>query len=201
MSVNTQAPSGSISDGVRPAADASLRATTAAECWETNVRYWKELVEDPRWADVPYQIETNRWGEMVMHPPPLPYHQTREKAVERTLERLLGDETHRGLGLSTADGVKQLDACWVSPERFATYDLNLPLPIAPEICVEILSPSNRPGAMRHKRVLYFDAGATECWECDLEARMHFYTDPARPDEASERSTLCPEFPRSVRSDA
>mgnify|MGYP001313879954 CR=1 FL=1 len=37
---------------------------------------------------------------------------------------------------------------------------------APEICLEILSPSNSIVEMEMKRALYFEAGAREVWECD-----------------------------------
>ena len=44
---------------------------------------------------------------------------------------------------------------------------------APEICVEILSPSNTQPEINEKRALYFDAGATEVWICNLNGSMSF----------------------------
>jgi Uma2 family endonuclease len=66
---------------------------------------------------------------------------------------------------------------------------------APEICVEVLSPSNTVKEIEEKTVLYFEAGASEVWICDEggSIRFHFRTPPTiRP-----RSELCPRFPHVV----
>ena len=41
---------------------------------------------------------------------------------------------------------------------------------APEIAIEVLSPSNRPGAMREKMRDYFEAGALRVWMVDPKTR-------------------------------
>ena len=41
---------------------------------------------------------------------------------------------------------------------------------APDVAVEVLSPSNRPGAMREKMRDYFDAGALRVWMVDPKTR-------------------------------
>ena len=41
---------------------------------------------------------------------------------------------------------------------------------APDVAVEALSPSNRPGAMREKMRDYFDAGALRVWTVDPKTR-------------------------------
>ena len=56
---------------------------------------------------------------------------------------------------------------------------------APEICVEVLSPSNSEPEMNEKRALYFEAGAHEVWICDLDGKMEFHT--------RGLSRLCPYF--------
>ena len=65
--------------------------------------------------------------------------------------------------------------------------------VAPEICVEILSPSNTAGEMTAKRRLYFEAGALEVWICSVDGKMEFYA-KSNPDGASDASTLCSGFP-------
>jgi hypothetical protein len=45
---------------------------------------------------------------------------------------------------------------------------------APEICIEVLSPSNSQLEMVEKRALYFEAGAAEVWTCDLDDSMTFH---------------------------
>lgn len=46
---------------------------------------------------------------------------------------------------------------------------------ASEICVEILSPSNTQPGIDEKRALYFDAGATEAWICNLDGSLSFFS--------------------------
>jgi Uma2 family endonuclease len=38
-----------------------------------------------------------------------------------------------------------------------------PFPMAPEICVEVRSPSNSDAEMAHKTALFLQAGAVEVW--------------------------------------
>jgi Uma2 family endonuclease len=44
---------------------------------------------------------------------------------------------------------------------------------APELCVEILSPSNTLQEMEEKKELYFARGTQEFWVCDRSGRMTF----------------------------
>jgi Uma2 family endonuclease len=61
---------------------------------------------------------------------------------------------------------------------------------APEICVEILSPSNTQEEIDEKRDAYLRAGAKEVWLCDRDNRMTFFADSGQ----LKRSQLCPDFP-------
>jgi hypothetical protein len=88
----------------------------------------------------------------------------------------------------TADGVKVPDVTWISARYSRELEARKPLVLerAPEICVEVLSPTNSSAEMNEKRALYFEAGAHEVWICGLDGKMEFYT----PD----LSRLCPLFP-------
>ena len=105
-----------------------------------------------------------------------------------------------GFGLSvcpvqTAGGVKAMDAAWMSQERFDRLSSKESSvhQIAPEICVEVRSPSNSFDEIQEKMRLYFGVGAIECWVCDREGRMSFF-DAVGP---IPRSKLCPGFPDRV----
>ncbi len=65
---------------------------------------------------------------------------------------------------------------------------------APEICVEVLSPSNTPDEIAEKMALYFEAGAQEVWICENGTlQFHFPTTPKiRPS-----SGMCPTFPLQI----
>jgi hypothetical protein len=68
-------------------------------------------------------------------------------------------------------------------------------PRAPEICVEVLSPSNTEAEVREKTALYFDAGAREVWHCTSSGAMKFFRlGKAQPARISH---LCPKFPAKI----
>ena len=46
--------------------------------------------------------------------------------------------------------------------------------LAPEICVEVFSPSNSVAEIEGKILLYFERGAQECWTCDGTGVMTFF---------------------------
>ena len=96
--------------------------------------------------------------------------------------------------LSTADGVKAVDVAWLEHTRPEIQAEPLVLTRAPEICIEILSPSNTSAEIDEKRALYFDAGATEVWICNLDGSMSFFV---RPDNPASTSALRPNFPPTI----
>ena len=98
--------------------------------------------------------------------------------------------------IQTAEGVKAVDVAWVSHQRRASRPNDPAYLIAPEICVEVLSPSNLEGQMNERRRLFFEKGALEFWLCGLNGEMSFF-DPAGP---IPHSRLCPEFPKQISLD-
>jgi Uma2 family endonuclease len=102
--------------------------------------------------------------------------------------------------ISTADGVKAADVAWASPGRLRELSDQPCFPRAPEICVEVISPSNSESEIRAKMDLYFDAGAQEVWLCRQPGEMEFFV--GQGVRANSASTLCPAFPSRVhlRSD-
>ena len=73
------------------------------------------------------------------------------------------------------DGVKVIDVVWMSPVYAARLEAQNPVALerAPEICVEVLSPSNSQPEMEEKMALYFEAGAHEVWICGLDGNLRF----------------------------
>jgi Uma2 family endonuclease len=161
-----------------------------------NLARWAELCADPRLAKLPDRIETDRHGHILMTPPPGFRHSRRQDTLIGLFHQLLPNgQTLPECAVSTADGVKALDVAWLDPAR---PELNLEpglLTRAPDICVEILSPSNTKTEIAEKRVLYFDAGATEVWICNLDGSMSFFVGP---DHQVSTSVRCPDFPDRIR---
>ena len=64
---------------------------------------------------------------------------------------------------------------------------------APELCVEIRSPSNSIGEMLAKKDLYLARGAQEFWLVDEEGHLSFYSYGGK----QELSTLFADFPSAL----
>jgi Uma2 family endonuclease len=160
---------------------------------------WQEVCEDQRLADLPFKVELDQWGQIVMSPADY-QHSLFQGEVLRWLNQLLPEgRAVPECAVETAEGTKVPDVVWISPERQKQMRGRASCPIAPEICIEILSPSNpqakvlgtvdRPG----KRELYFEAGAQEFWLCGEKGGLRFFNCHG---EISE-SALCPDFPRNL----
>lgn len=59
--------------------------------------------------------------------------------------------------------VKVADVVWCSKEFIQQHGFNTPYLTAPEICIEVVSPSNSKEEMYNKVKLYLAAGAKEVW--------------------------------------
>src|ERR1051325_442590 len=162
----------------------------------SNLARWAELLADRELAKIEGRIETDRHGHIIMSPPPAPSHGSFQVEISRRLWELLPiGRVLTECPISTADGVKAADVAWASPERMSELADQVCFPSAPDICVEVLSPSNTEAEIQEKKALYFDAGAKEVWLCSGVGAMRFYgRDDARP---ILRSRLCPDFPKRV----
>ncbi|TWU60107.1 hypothetical protein Poly51_03810 [Rubripirellula tenax] len=159
-------------------------------------RRWDEVVRDRDLARLGQRIETNAWGQIVMTPPARFIHSRRQSKIASQLEVAMRGYSATECGLITGDGVKVVDVVWLSPERFSDLGDQNVLETSPEICVEILSPSNSDEEIQNKFRLYFDAGAQECWTCDEDGRMSYY-EKSLPNDPKPTSTLCPNFPNTI----
>ena len=166
-----------------------------------NLRRWSQLRSDPdlmrELERFPGRFETDRHGHLIMFPPAGFPHGSSEYRIGRLLEDHLTDgRVATECPISTADGVKVADVVWISRARLAAIGNAECLTKAPEICVEVISPSNTRLEMAEKRALYFAAGAREVWICDRDGRMTFFT--GTNSRGQKGSKFCPEFPREIR---
>ena len=160
------------------------------------VKQWEEMCADPALADLPYKFETDRHGKIIMSPPSS-WHADYQGQIAYLLQQYMPHGRALGeIGILTSNGIRVPDAAWISLERFRPHRRAACQPVAPEICVEVASPSNSRREMLMKKRLYFQAGALEVWLCDQFGSLTFF---AKNDEkkAIARSILCPEFPLSV----
>jgi Uma2 family endonuclease len=154
---------------------------------------WEEVCGNRQLQDLPFKIELNKWGQIVMSPVKIK-HSFYQGRIQRLLESLLKTgEVMPECAIDTSDGVKVADVVWCSAERFDRIQEQVSASIAPEICIEVKSSGNTLDEMEFKQRLYFEAGATEVWICKEQGQMTFYN------EQSElaRSLLVPNFPNQI----
>ena len=158
---------------------------------------WEEVIADPDLQPLRYKIETNELGQIVMSPPPSSYHQEFGGEIVYRLRVLRPDgRAFQECPVQTPLGTKVPDVVWISFGRRQQTARQPAFTIAPEICVEVVSPSNTAEELRRKGELYFQAGALEFWLCDELGNLSFYTSAGE----AEHSALCPEFPARISID-
>lgn len=151
---------------------------------------WAEICDDKSLRDLPYKIETNKRG-LIMMSPAKGWHSWHQTQISHLLQTLL--PTGKAVvecAVETSDGVRVPDVGWFSPEQWHEINLDSAFEVAPIICVEVRSPANSDAEVMEKRDLLLEKGAVEFWLCDRAGRMTFYHGEDRVD----RSVLCPAFP-------
>lgn len=154
---------------------------------------WREVVAHSSLADMPFKIETNGFGQVVMSPA-TSWHGLFQGAIQDLIRQcIVGGNVAQECPVQTSDGVKVADVAWLSSEFLKAHLAEDVFLLAPELCIEIISPSNTALEIRTKRLLYLSAGASEVWTCDLKGNMRFYAQSGE----LESSSLAPQFPNLV----
>jgi Uma2 family endonuclease len=140
------------------------------------VMTWSDVLANPFLKDLPFKIELNRWGKIEMSPASTRHAKVQADLVVE-LARRPGGRVLSEIGIQTSDGVRVADVAWISLEREARFGDATPMPGAPELCVEIMSPSNSVAEMQMKAGLYLEAGAETVWIVTLEGARTSITAP------------------------
>lgn len=157
---------------------------------------WKEICETFPLKDLPYKIETDKKGNILMSPVYVK-HGFFQSKIAILLSRLAPNGiTVVECAVQTKDGTKVSDVAWFTKERWAKVKEDYDVHISPEIAVEVLSLSNTVAEIEQKKVLYFEAGSLEFWICDLEGNLYFYN----KDSKLTQSKLIPEFPTKINEE-
>ena len=156
---------------------------------------WKRIVDDPSLQDLPYKVETNEQGQIILSPHKN-VHSVLQTIITDLLRDLIDTPGVRAVefAVETPKGTKAPDVVWISEERYKKKARDTASsPIMPEICVEVLSSSNATVEIEEKRRLYLDGGAEEVWIVSGAGTVTFY-DAAGRRAASKR---VPAFPAQV----
>ena len=154
---------------------------------------WQDVIEHPSLKDLPFKIELDENGKIIMSPASNRHGRLQVKLSLLLAKYASDGELYLECSIDTRKGVKVADVAWSSPEFFAEYGEITPLPVAPEICIEIVSPSNSQREMMEKIDLYLAKGAREVWLCDDDGNLTIHT----PKGMIQRSNLITEFPSSI----
>ncbi|HZS67394.1 MAG TPA: Uma2 family endonuclease [Burkholderiales bacterium] len=125
-------------------------------------RRYGEVCDDPGFASVPGKIEIDRWGRLLMSPPAPPYHGRLQVRLCDKLAQLGGERTVEA-PIATPLGLFVVDVAWSSQLSPPGSQRDPALLHAPQLCIEIVSPSNSRRELREKTAAYLAAGAVEVW--------------------------------------
>ena len=154
---------------------------------------WDQVCANRYLKDLPFRIETNCWGQIVMSPLHNDHSFAQSSIYDLLRKEMKGGRVLQETVVDTEDGNKVADATWMSAAFIKANKGRSSFECAPEICVEVKSPSNSMGELMEKKDLYLKANAREVWIRKQSGKMLFF-DANGP---LERSALCPGFPLVV----
>lgn len=115
----------------------------------------EEVCEHPSLRDLPFKLELNEHGEIVMNAAKV-IHSLYQGEIEFLLRSLLKTgKTLPKCAVKTQRGTKVADVAWASPDRVKSIKYEAECSLAPEICVEVHFSNNTDEEMAEKRNLYF----------------------------------------------
>lgn len=135
---------------------------------------WSEVIASPYLQDLPFKIELNRYGKIEMSPASNQHGRLQVYLATLLERKLKKGEAITECSIATDEGVKVADVVWCSKTFIKQYGYKTPYSHAPEICVEVVSPSNSREEMCNKVKLYLEAGALEVWIYWENGTVDFY---------------------------
>lgn len=154
---------------------------------------WQEVCEHPSLKDLPFKIELNERGQIVMSPVKV-FHSLYQGEIEYLLRKMMKTgKAFPECAIKTRKGTKAADVVWASSDRLNVIKHETQCSIAPEICVEVLSESNTTEEIEEKKALYFENSAKEVWICTEDGDVSFFNINGR----LKVSGLAPDFPEKV----
>ena len=113
-------------------------------------RRWRQLADDPVVAAIPCKVELNEKGAIEVSPPT-----TRHAFIQGFVMRELARQRPRArhfteCPVETDIGMRVPDVVWASPEFMERHRDEKEFRVAPDLCVEVLSPTNTRIEMAEK---------------------------------------------------
>jgi len=160
---------------------------------------WSKICVDPALRDLPFKVELTSRGILEMSPA-RPRHGEFQSRISTLLTQLLPKgRVIVECPIESVEGeVRVPDVAWIERGRERYNATETALIVAPDICVEVLSWSNTPEEMTHKREFCAVLGCREFWACTEAGAVTFHE--AATGERLASSALCPSFPSTINLD-
>jgi len=160
---------------------------------------WSEVLRDPQLQNLPFKIELNKFGKLLMSPA-----SNRHGRIQGRLSALLWNNMPEGeiiteCSVNTSDGVKVADVAWASAAFIAEHGDATPYSKAPELCVEIVSPSNSRQEMAQKTELYLAKGAQEVWVIYEGTTIEIFDHAGKRDHSQFSKELADQVFKAIES--
>ena len=154
---------------------------------------WSDVCQDKSLQDLPYKIELNEKGQLVMSPASNKHGSFQVKIALLMRKMLCGGDLIAECSIETIKGIKVADVAWTSDAFLTRHKYQTPYSVAPELCVEIVSLSNSRSEILEKVDLYLSKGANEVWVCDERGTLKFYSHSGR----LPKSKMLRKFPGKI----
>lgn len=135
---------------------------------------WAEVIADRTLRDLPYKIELNAWGKIEMSPASNRHGLLQARVASELRRQLPEGEVITECSVLTEIGVRVPDVAWASAQFLELHGEATPFPRAPEICVEIVLPSNSEDEIQAKTAAYLAAGAQEAWTISEDGAVRYF---------------------------
>ena len=157
---------------------------------------WSKICANRSLRDLPFKVELTPRGILEMSPA-RPRHGEYQSKISSILTQLLPEgRVITECPIESLEGeVRVPDVAWIERGRERYNATETALTIAPDICVEVLSWSNTPEEMTHKREFYAALGCREFWTC-TEAGAVTFLDAANGGTLAA-SAVCPAFTATI----
>ena len=152
---------------------------------------WSDVLNDPSLRNLPYKIELDEHGRILMSPASNRHGIQQAKLVRLLAQMPLDGEIATECSIATHLGVRVADVVWMSSGFQVKYGEQTPYPQAPELCVEILSPSNSEREMEEKIRLYLGYGAIEVWIVNAEGTISLFGAEGKREQSIIRGVIMP----------
>ena len=139
---------------------------------------WQDVLSDKTLQDLPYKIELNEYGKIEMSPASF-IHSLLQGEIAKRLGLQSNGRVFTELAIQTTMGVRVPDVSWGSDGYVQKHIREVFASNAPEICVEIISPSNSQEEMLDKIRLFINAGAREVWLVTEDGSVSYYDETGK----------------------